>query len=49
MSMRMASVYTDSFDASYEKYYNAAAGAAAAGDADESVASTENPEDNPKV
>ena len=48
MSMRMASVYTDSFDASYEKYYNAAAGAAAKDDVD-SVASTENPEDNPKV
>jgi len=48
MSMRMASVYTDTFDASYEKYYNAAAGAAAK-DNEESVASTENPEDNPKV
>ena len=48
MSMRMASVYTDSFDASYEKYYNAAAGAAAK-DNQESVASTENSEDNPKV
>ncbi len=49
MSMRMASVYTDSFDASYEKYYNAAAGAAANDDAGDAVASTENPEDNPKV
>jgi len=45
----MASVYTDSFDASYEKYYNAAAGAAAKGDDEEAVASNENPEDNSKV
>jgi len=49
MSIRMASVYTDSFDASYEKYYNAAAGAAAKGDDEEAVASKENPEDNSKV
>ena len=48
MSMRMASVYTDSFDASYEKYYNAAAGAAKADD-ENPVASGESPEDNPKV
>jgi hypothetical protein len=45
----MASVYTDSFDTSYEKYYNAAAGAAAKADEATQVASTESPEDNPKV
>jgi hypothetical protein len=49
MSIRMASVYTDSFDASYEKYYNAAAGAAAKGDEEGAVASNENPDDSPKA
>ena len=49
MSMRMASVYTDSVDASYEKYYSAAAGAVAKADEEAPVASNENPDDNPKV
>ena len=48
MSMRMASVYTDSFDPSYEKYYNAAAGAAAKANG-APVATDENPETNNKV